>query len=125
MINFVFGIYRFVFSLLVLVGLLIFLIMAIAMFASSSGELGSGYSTPMVVVMLVGGFAFVMVLLGDFATKIKIADELMELKELLKGRADVSTEKLEGQISQLNEQLTPPVKVMAVKPKVKEGSPPS
>ena len=71
------------------------------------------------------GFAFVMVLLGDFATKIKIADELMELKELLKGRADVSTEKLEGQISQLNEQLNPPIKVMAVKPKVKEGSPPS
>ena len=66
-----------------------------------------------------------MVLLGDFATKIKIADELMELKELLKGRADVSTEKLEGQISQLNEQLNPPIKVMAVKPKVKEGSPPS
>ena len=95
------------------------------MFASSSGELGSGYSTPMVVVMLVGGFAFVMVLLGDFATKIKIADELMELKELLKDRADVSTEKLEGQISQLSKQLTPPVKVMAVKPKVKEGSPPS
>ena len=125
MINFVFGIYRFVFSLLVLVGLLIFLIMAIAMFASSSGELGSGYSTPMVVVMLVGGFAFVMVLLGDFATKIKIADELMELKELLKGRADVSTEKLESQISQLNKQLTPPVKVMAVKTKVKEDSPPS
>ena len=65
-----------------------------------------------------------MVLLGDFATKIKIADELMELKELLKGKEDVSTEKLEGQISQLARQLTPPVKVMAVKPRAKEDSSP-
>ena len=122
MINFVFGIYRFLFSLLVFIGLLLFVVFALAFMAGSSVDSAYGYSMPVMIALMAGGFCFMMVLLGDFATKIKIADELTELKEMLKDRREFSTDELEGQVQRLAKQLTPPIKVMAVKPKMKEGS---
>ena len=125
MINFVFGIYRFLFSLLVFIGLLLFVVFALAFIAGSSGDSAYGYSMPVMIALMAGGFCFMMVLLGDFATKIKIADELTELKEIISGKGTVSTKELEQEVKRLSKQLTPPIKVMAVKPKVQDDNPPA
>ena len=94
MIKFAFGIYRFLFSLLVFIGLLLFVVFALAFIAGSSGDPAYGYSMPVMIALMAGGFCFMVVLLGGFATKIKIADELTELKEMLKGRSEISTAEL-------------------------------
>ena len=125
MINFVFSIYRFLFSLLVFIGLLLFAAFALAFVTGSSGDSTYGYSMPVMIMIMVGGFSFTIILLGDFATKIKIANELTDLKEIIRGKETISTEELEKEVKRLSKQLTPPIKVMALKPKAKDDKSPA